>query len=249
MKNMKKNIRMLIICVLAAALLPVSASASSGLSPLNPGSPWGDIWWTPPSHHSHGTSHRTESILSSVEVTGTGFTLLNQVNVRSMPSVYSGRVTRIRSAGTEVIVTAVAKNSSGEYWYAVQLYSGLLGYIRSDLLQADIEEKREKPEEKAAPTPEATPVPTPEPTATPAPTPEPTATPAPTPEPTATPAPTPEPTATPEPTPLVIYIVTSPAAPEPSLQATPTPILVYITPEPTPAPEITPQVIYVFEGG
>lgn len=229
MKNMKKNIRILIICVLAAALLPVSASASSGLSPLNPGSPWGDIWWTPPSYHSHGTSHRTESILSSVEVTGTGFTLLNQVNVRSMPSVYSGRVTRIRSAGTEVIVTAVAKNSSGEYWYAVQLYSGLLGYIRSDLLQADIEEKREKPEEKAAPTPEATPVPTPEPTATP--------------------APTPEPTATPEPTPLVIYIVTSPAAPEPSLQATPTPILVYITPEPTPAPEITPQVIYVFEGG
>ena len=30
-------------------------------------------------------------------------------------------------------------NSSGETWYAVRLYSGLVGYIRGDLLRVDIQ--------------------------------------------------------------------------------------------------------------
>ena len=44
---------------------------------------------------------------------------------------------RIKSAGTEFTVTARAKNSAGEIWYAVQLANGTLGYIRSDLLNTD----------------------------------------------------------------------------------------------------------------
>ncbi len=56
-----------------------------------------------------------------------------------MASVRGAWVSRIRYANTEVEVTAQVINSSGETWYAVRLYSGLVGYIRGDLLRVDIQ--------------------------------------------------------------------------------------------------------------
>ena len=78
-------------------------------------------------------------------MTGKGWTTIGKVNVRAMASVRGAWITRIRYAGTEVEVTAQVINSSGETWYAVRLYSGLVGYIRGDLLRVDI-----KPVESAA---------------------------------------------------------------------------------------------------
>ncbi len=64
--------------------------------------------------------------------------MIGKVNVRSMPSVYGGWVTRIRRAGTEVEVTDEVLNSRGETWYAIRMYQGYVGYIRGDLLRVDI---------------------------------------------------------------------------------------------------------------
>ena len=79
-----------------------------------------------------------ESIIKSTPVTGKGWTTIQKVNVRSMASIYSGWVTQIRYAGTEVEVTAEVINSSGETWYEVRLYQGLVGYIRGNLLRVNI---------------------------------------------------------------------------------------------------------------
>ena len=56
-----------------------------------------------------------------------------------MASIRSTWISRIRNANTEMEVTAEVLNSSGETWYAVRLYSGLVGYIRGDLLRVDIQ--------------------------------------------------------------------------------------------------------------
>ena len=80
-----------------------------------------------------------ESFIRYTEVTGKGWTLISKVNVRTLASVYSKWVTQIRSAGTEVEVTAEVMNSSGEIWYAVKLYQGYVGYIRGDLLRVNVE--------------------------------------------------------------------------------------------------------------
>ena len=65
--------------------------------------------------------------------------MIGKVNLRAMASVRAAWVSRIRYANTEVEVTAQVINSSGETWYAVRLYSGLVGYIRGDLLRVDIQ--------------------------------------------------------------------------------------------------------------
>ncbi len=73
--------------------------------------------------------------------------MISRVNVRTMPSVYGSWVTQIRTAGTEVEVTAEVMNTSGETWYAVKLYQGYVGYIRGDLLRVEIDpiEEEEEP--------------------------------------------------------------------------------------------------------
>ena len=162
--------------------------------------------------------HRVDSLVDSIPVKGSGYTVMGQVNVRTLPSVYAPRATTIRRSGTTVKVMEEVQNSAGQTWYAVKLQSGVMGYIRGDLLHVDIVYVTEE---------EATPSPMP----------------AVTPEVIymlATPAPTPTPiiiyiqqelvsTPAPEVTPEVIYIT-----PEPTPVPTPTPV--YATPEPTAAP-------------
>ena len=125
-----------------------SSSSSSGSSSgsgtfVDPADPW--PLWPPaqPSSHkkSSGSSKTVESIIRTEEVTGKGWTLISKVNVRTMPSIAAGQVVQIRSAGTEVIVTGKALNSSGETWYAVKMYQGYVGYIRSDLLRVEVTEE------------------------------------------------------------------------------------------------------------
>ena len=158
-------------------------------------------------------------MIESIPAEGWCYTAIKQVNVRSQPSVYATRVMRIKSAGTEFTVTARAKNSAGEIWYAVQLANGTLGYIRSDLLNTDhvillgdpYSYETEVNTRPAAASESASNV-----------------------------INIIAPPEVPAPTPQVIYVVQN--APQP----TPTPILVYVTPEPAPvSPMVTPQVIYV----
>ena len=107
-----------------------------------------------------------------------------------------------------------ALNSAGQTWYAVKLQSGVLGYIRGDLLRVDIVYVSE---EDPAPAPVIPPAPTPVAAVTP--------------EVIymlATPAPTP--------TPIIIYV-------QPDMLSTPapevTPEVIYITPEPTAEPPVS----------
>ena len=79
-----------------------------------------------------------ETIVSETPVTGEGTTVKKKVNVRALPSIYSTRVTTISSAGTLVTIMAEVINSSGEKWYAVKLLNGIMGYIRADLLYAQV---------------------------------------------------------------------------------------------------------------
>ena len=97
----------------------------------------------PPKKHSHGGSGSSapiESIIQSTDVTGRGWTTISKVNVRTMPSTRAGLVFQVRAAGTEMAVTTRVINSSGETWYGVKLYQGYVGYIRGDLLRADVTE-------------------------------------------------------------------------------------------------------------
>ena len=126
-----------------------SSSSSGGGTYIEPLDPW--LPWPPPQPSSHrkssGSSKAVESIIRTEEVTGKGWTLISKVNVRTMPSIAAGQVVQIRNAGTEVMVTAEVLNSSGETWYAVKLYQGYVGYIRSDLLRVEVTE--EMPKDKA----------------------------------------------------------------------------------------------------
>ena len=188
----------------------VSTAAASSAAAAGSGS------WIPPYPVStpKPVYHRVDSLVSSVPVKGSGYTVIGQVNVRTLPSVYAPRATTIRRSGTTVKVLEEALNSAGQTWYAVKLQSGVLGYIRGDLLRVDIVYVNE---EETAPHPVITPAPTPAAAVTP--------------EVIymlATPAPTP--------TPIIIYV-------QPDMLTTPapevTPEVIYITPEPTPVPPVS----------
>ena len=158
-----------------------------------------------------------ETMIESIDAEGYCYTAIKRVNVRSQPSIYATKVQTIRSAGTEFKVSARAKNSAGEIWYAVLLANGTLGYIRSDLLNTDhvillgdpyAYEEEENTKAVAASESASSVLNIVKDEAP----------------------------AQPEVTPQVIYVT-----PAPESQPTPTPIIVYVTPE----PEVTPQVIYV----
>ena len=213
----------LILCILiaAAVILPSAALSDGFYSQPDPAScsyPWWD--YTPTVVYKTKVVYRqSETLVESIPAEGYCYTAIKRVNVRSMPSIYATRVMTIKSAGTEFIVTARAKNSSGEIWYAVELANGTLGYIRSDLLNTDhvillgdpyayeswLENRPAAASESGSSVVNI-----------------------------ATPA---EVTA---PTPKVLYVTQPPAA-------TPTPILVYVTPEPSAesAAEATPEILFV----
>ena len=117
-----------------------------GLDPFGPWLPWPPSKPSGSGRRSSGSSAPVETIVRSEEVTGRGWTLISRVNVRTMPSVRAKQVVQIRSAGTEVMVDAKVLNSSGEAWYAVKLYQGYVGYIRSDLLRVEVTEAHPKDE-------------------------------------------------------------------------------------------------------
>ena len=230
--------------VLLAAVLILAASATLPAYASSIGSPayypgfWPPCypWWlvTTPAPRTRTVVRTVETVISSEEAEGPAFTNIRNVNVRSQPSIYSTRVAYIRAAGTEVTVTSRAKNSSGEIWYGVVMANGTVGYIRSDLLNAQyvvlIADGASSGEKE---------IPTPEPPAM--------ATPEPTPQiiylmPDVTPEII---YVTPEPTPQIVYVT-----PEPEV----TPQIIYVTPEPTPQivyvtpePDPTPQVIFVVQ--
>lgn len=216
------------LTVVLVAVLTVLASLPAGADFYLPGPdayeytpiPWWEI--SPPKTHTR-TRTRTvtrtpETIVETISAEGYCYTAIKRVNVRSQPSIYSTRVQTIRSSGTEFTVTARAKNSSGEIWYAVQLANGTLGYIRSDLLNTDHVILHDDPyayeeggDTRAVPASESA-------------------------------SDTLNVTRgagqqDPGPTPQIIYVTPAPGEAPP----TPTPIIVYVTPD----PEITPQVIYI----
>ena len=208
------------VLIVAAAVLPVSAFAETYTQP-DPAS-CASAWWDicPPVVVKTRVVYRQpETLIESIPAEGYCYTAIKRVNVRSQPSIYATRVQTIRSAGTEFIVTARVKNSSGEIWYAVMLANGTLGYIRSDLLNTDhvilmgdpyayeswVGTRTESASESGSAVINI-----------------------------ATP---PE---TEAPTPQVIYVTPAP-------QATPTPILVYVTAEPgaQPQADVTPEIVFV----
>ena len=206
------------VLIVAAAVLPVSAFAETYTQP-DPAS-CASAWWDicPPVVVKTRVVYRQpETLIESIPAEGYCYTAISRVNVRSQPSTYATRVQTIRSAGTEFIVTARVKNSSGEIWYAVELANGTLGYIRSDLVNTDHVILMGNPyayesyvgSQPAAASESASSIIH-----------------------IATPA------EAEAPEPKVLWVTAPP-------QATPTPILVYVTPEPAGAPEVTPQIIFV----
>ena len=212
----------LVLCVLlaAAAILPV-ASVSEDYTVPDPLSVSGP-WWDHTPHVVYKTKvvyRESETLVESIPAEGYCYTAIKYVNVRSQPSIYATMVKTIRSKGTEFIVTARAKNSSGEIWYAVELANGTLGYIRSDLLNTDhvilmgdpyayeswVGNEPTSASDSGSGTVNI-----------------------------ATPA------EAPAATPKVLYVTQPP-------EATPTPILVYVTAEPSgeAAAEVTPEIVFV----
>ena len=212
------------VLMIAAFILPAAVLADDYTQP-DPASVAGP-WWESPTcpqttiiKQTKVVYRQIETLIESIPAEGYCYTAIKRVNVRSMPSIYATRVMTIRSAGTEFIVTARAKNSSGEIWYAVELANGTLGYIRSDLLNTDhvilmgdpyayeswLENRPAAASESGS---SVINIATPE-----------------------------EVTA---PTPKVLYVTQPPAA-------TPTPILVYVTPEPSAeaAADVTPEILFV----
>lgn len=211
------------VLMIAAAVLPAAALSDDYTQP-DPASVAG-AWWEsascrPPVKVYTRTKvvyRQSETLIESIPAEGYCYTAIKRVNVRSQPSIYSTKVMTIKAAGTEFIVTARAKNSSGEIWYAVELANGTLGYIRSDLVNTDHVILMGNPyayesyvgSQPAAASESASSVIH-----------------------IATPA------EAEAPEPKVLWVTAPP-------QATPTPILVYVTPEPAGAPEVTPQIIFV----
>ena len=206
------------VLLIAAAVLPASAECYTQPDPASCASAWWDIC-PPVVYKTRVVVRQPETLIESIPAEGYCYTAIKRVNVRSQPSIYATRVQTIRSAGTEFIVTARVKNSSGEIWYAVMLANGTLGYIRSDLLNTDhvilmgdpyayeswVGTRTESASESGSAVINI-----------------------------ATP---PE---TEAPTPQVIYVTPAP-------QATPTPILVYVTAEPgaQPQADVTPEIVFV----
>lgn len=131
----------LVLCVLvaAAAILPAAAVSEdyTAPDPASVAGPWWDYCAPPVVTRTRVVYRQAETLVESIPAEGYCYTVIKRVNVRSQPSIYSTRVTTVKAAGTELIVTSRAKNSSGEIWYAVELANGTLGYIRSDLLNTD----------------------------------------------------------------------------------------------------------------
>ena len=214
-----RMIVILSVLMIAAAVLPAAALSDDYTEP-DPAScsyPWWD-YCQPVVYKTKVVYRQPETLIESIPAEGYCYTAIKRVNVRSQPSIYSTRVMTIKSAGTEFIVTARAKNSSGEIWYAVQLANGTLGYIRSDLLNTDHVILMGNPyayesyvgNQSTAASESASSIIK-----------------------IATPA---EAEAA---EPKVLWVTAPP-------QATPTPILVYVTAEPQAgAPEVTPQIVYV----
>ena len=215
-------ILILAVVMIAAAVLPAAALSEDYTKP-DPASV-ACAWWDtcPPVKVIKQTRvvyRQSETLIESIPAEGYCYTAIKRVNVRSQPSIYATRVQTIRSAGTEFIVTARVKNSSGEIWYAVMLANGTLGYIRSDLLNTDhvilmgdpyayeswVGNRPASASESGS---DVINIATP-----------------------------PE---TEAPTPQVIYVTPAP-------QATPTPILVYVTAEPgaQPQADVTPEIVFV----
>ena len=136
-----RMIAILAVLVIAAALLPAAGLADEDYTKPDPASVE-CAWWDycPPVKVIKTTRvvyRQAETLIESIPAEGYCYTAIKRVNVRSQPSIYATKVMTIKAAGTEFIVTARAKNSSGEIWYAVELANGTLGYIRSDLLNTD----------------------------------------------------------------------------------------------------------------
>ena len=215
--SMKSTRIILILTVLmiAAAVLPAAALSEDYTKP-DPASV-ACAWWDtcPPVKVIKQTRvvyRQSETLIESIPAEGYCYTAIKRVNVRSQPSIYATKVMTIKSAGTEFIVTARAKNSAGEIWYAVELANGTLGYIRSDLLNTDHVILMGDPYAYAAASESGSDVVK---IATPAEAPA------------ATPkviwvTPEPQPT----PTPIYVYVT-----PEPQEQVTPQ--IIYVTPEPS----------------
>ncbi len=221
------SFRMIVILsalVIAAAVLPAAAVSEDYTQP-DPASVAG-AWWESPCYappvkvvkQTKVVYRQAETLVESIPAEGYCYTAIKRVNVRSQPSIYASKVTTIKAAGTEFIVTARAKNSSGEIWYAVQLTNGTLGYIRSDLLNTDHVILMGDPyayESYVGNRPASAP------------------------ESASTIINIAKPAEVEAAEPKVLWVTAPP-------QATPTPILVYVTPEPAArGPEVTPQIIYV----
>lgn len=216
-----RMIAILTVLVIAAAFLPAAGLAETDYSVPDPASlqcAWWDI--CPPVKVIKTTRvvyRQSETLIESIPAEGYCYTAIKRVNVRSQPSIYATKVMTIKAAGTEFIVTARAKNSSGEIWYAVELANGTLGYIRSDLVNTDHVILMGDPyayeswvgNRPAAASESGSSVIN-----------------------IATPA------EAPAPAPKVIWVTQPPAE-------TPTPIYVYVTPAPPAEPEVTPQIIYI----
>ena len=130
-----------------ASTTSTSASSSSSSSSVGPVWPWPPAPPAPPAPRRHSPRRcvQVDSIIESEDVTGIGWTTISKVNVRSLASTKASRVRQLRSASTEVMVTAEVLNSAGEKWYGVKLYSGYVGYIRADLLRVQLDEKETAP--------------------------------------------------------------------------------------------------------
>ena len=214
-------ILILAVVMIAAAVLPAAALSDDYTQP-DPASV-ASAWWDSPNYcppvrvvkQTRVVYRQAETLIESIPAEGYCYTAIKRVNVRSQPSIYATKVMTIKSAGTEFIVTARAKNSAGEIWYAVELANGTLGYIRSYLLNTDhvilmgdpyayegwVGNRAAAASESGSDVVKI-----------------------------ATPA------EAPAATPRIIWVT-----PEP--QPTPTPIYVYVTPEPQ--EQVTPQIIYV----
>lgn len=220
-----RAILILSVLMIAAAILPALAETSDYNQP-DPASV-ACAWWDcqPPVTVIKQTRviyRQAETLIESIPAEGYCYTAIKRVNVRSLPSTAATRVMTIKSAGTEFIVSARAKNSSGEIWYAVQLANGTLGYIRSDLLNTDHVILMGDPyayESWVGNRPVAAP------------------------ESGSSVINIAAPAEIPAPAPKVLYVTQPP-------EATPTPILVYVTPEPAigagpGSADVTPQIIFV----
>ena len=221
----------LVLVLSSSAVVAESADESLLIPAADYSIPWWEICPPTPTRHKRRTSHAVETAVETIPAEGYCYTAIKRVNVRSQPSIYATRVSYIKSAGTEFVVYARVKNSSGEIWYAVKLANSTLGYIRSDLLNTDhvilLDDPysyEEAEPHKMVPASEsgsdflgiATDVVVKDSALTP----------------------------------QVIYIVRDPqTTPAPEAPPTPTPIIIYVTkaPEQRAEPEVTPQVIYVYQ--